>query len=482
MTTTNTLSEEHAEWLETTRGIPVEVAAEAGLWSDGRNLVFPYKRQGDAFSKIRGPQKRFWMDPAGARLCLWNIDQWRDVPSDTLIVTEGEIDALSWMAAGAACVTSVPNGASSDKPGEGDIDPRADTRFSYLWEDGRLLPELARFKRIVLSTDADTKGQVLRDELSVRLGRERCWFVTYPDGCKDANDVLVQHGIEAIGKLLDGARPMVPDVLVPFSEIPERLQVSYSTGWSEMDPGLRLYVPELVTFTGPPMAGKSQFALALAANMARVHRMRIALLQFEDDPERNRRDLLRYAKAWQEQTQGVSITMPPMHWVDTMFRTIALSEDRADDVRDMTWLETRIEEAATRHDCQIVIIDPWNEVEHLWQRQQNEATYLNSALRKLKAMSRRLRIGLWIVAHPDKSAGRQNTSVHDWSAYDIAGGAVWNNKSDHVVVVFRQKGEEDTFVKIAKSKNWDTGGIPSTWRMRFNRNNATFEMIGKESE
>src|SRR5262245_58498300 len=66
------LSEEHATWLEE-RGIPIELAAELELHSSGRNLAFPYRTpDGEiVFTKLRGPEKSFRIEPAGRSLQLW---------------------------------------------------------------------------------------------------------------------------------------------------------------------------------------------------------------------------------------------------------------------------------------------------------------------------------------------------------------------------------------------------------------------------
>jgi twinkle protein len=38
----------------------------------------------------------------------------------------------------------------------------------------------------------------LREELARRIGKEVCWKVTYPEGCKDINEVLVKLGKDAV--------------------------------------------------------------------------------------------------------------------------------------------------------------------------------------------------------------------------------------------------------------------------------------------
>jgi hypothetical protein len=60
---------------------------------------------------------------------------------------------------------------------------------------------------MVLATDADAPGEALRIEVARRIGPERRWLVTWPDGCKDANDVLVRHGSEKIAACIAEAQP-----------------------------------------------------------------------------------------------------------------------------------------------------------------------------------------------------------------------------------------------------------------------------------
>jgi twinkle protein len=190
------LSIEHARWLEDARKIPCELASEKGVASSGENIGFQYRRNNVVlFTKVRketpSPDgtstKTFWIEPKGTALCLWNEDCLSEPSDDQLIITEGEIDALSFLTAGMAHVVSVPNGAPFDKPGVGDVEIAQDNAFRYLWDGNKLKTGLQRFRKIILATDDDQKGRVLRDELAVRLGRPRCWYLTYPRGCKDAN-------------------------------------------------------------------------------------------------------------------------------------------------------------------------------------------------------------------------------------------------------------------------------------------------------
>jgi len=480
--------------LEEERAIPSEIASEYGVVSRGPHVAFEFRKNGvcqyrqikrRARNEDGTTGKAFHIEPAGAALFFWNDDCLNEplpAPDTPLIITEGVEDALSWLAAGAPFVVSVPNG-TPDRPGEGDIVPSEDRQFAYLWVDGALDPRLAKFKRIVLSADDDRAGHVLRDELAIRLGRPRCWVVTYPAGCKDANDVLRKDrakGIETLIDMLDAALPLVPSRLATFDEIPETRRISHSSGWREFDQNLLIVRPEFMVITGPPGHGKSQFAMSLCANLASEHGWKGSIIQFEDDVERNRGDLRRYwlHKNRSDGPYSDDDMRDANAWISRHFRTIAPSEEVDDTVIfNLDWLRGLIEEAATRHGHKWVLIDPWNEIDHAWGKGQTEAQYLNDAVRGLKRLARRYQIVLIVVAHPDKEGGRE-MDIAKWSLYAMNGGAVWNNKADHGIVVLRPNDDAITYIKVAKSKSHAVMGKPGIARMRFRPRAATFEFVG----
>ena len=489
------LDERTARWWEEVRAIPAELAANVGFFTsrDGNPAMTFYRDGQPVFVKVRYEtpgrkrEKSFkieWLIPEGPDRVLswWNdplLDEPLLKPTTPLIVTEGEPDAASFLAAGMGAI-SVPNG-TTDKPGEGDVIPAEDTRFGYLWRGNKLDPRIDRYKQIIIATDDDHAGRILRDELAIRLGRKRCWFVVYPTAviadlgrpAKDANEVLVHLGADALTDMIADAKPIVPNRLVPYSDVVVAPREPHHPGWKGLEPFMKLVRPELCVFTGPPGAGKSQFALNVHMNLAHYHGWKTAILQFEDNPERNRRDLLRYRR---HRLGRDAPEADVARWVDDMFRVI-VPDENVDELQDVGWLEMMLEEAATRHGCKAALIDPWNEIEHLFAKGQTEAQYLNDAVRRMKRISRRHRMLISIVAHPDKASG-QDKDIQDWSLYSMSGGAVWNNKADHGVVVLRNP--EDTteaWVKIAKSKDHAVMGVPGIVRMRFNPTAACYEFV-----
>lgn len=486
MKTDLTLALQHATWLENVRGIPCEIAAEHVVSMGDNAIAFEYRRNGAClFRKVRREMsfegkitKRMWIEPSGAELFLFNEDCLSEPsgPDTPLVICEGEIDALSWMAAGVTHVVSVPNGAR-EKEGEGDIVPEQDTAFSYLWVNNKLHPGIVKFNRVILATDGDVPGRVLQRELAIRIGRNKCYTIDYPEGYKDANDVLRVYGADRLTDILADAKPLVANRLARFGQISEQQdRQRYDTGWVGMNSRLMIVPPELCVITGVPGAGKSQFALALVAQLAWCHNLPGAILQFEDNIERNRRDLRTFARAKFDAREN---DYRVHEWVNRMFVTVSPAEDIDESVDfDLRWLQSSIEEAATRHGCRWVLIDPWNEIEHMWAINESETAYTNNALKDLKRLARRFDLALFVVTHPSKSGG-QIKSLADMTMYDVAGSAAWKNKCDHGIIIHRPvPTDRIVSVKIDKSKDFYNMGTPGTVQMEYLPASANYKVLG----
>ena len=105
------------------RGIPTEVVAQEGITQAARTfqqsghpvrcILFSYTVNGELTNrKYRGAEQKIFMLESGAKLTPWRIDHIKDTPE--CIITEGEMDALSFIVAGRDDVISVPNGAQKN--------------------------------------------------------------------------------------------------------------------------------------------------------------------------------------------------------------------------------------------------------------------------------------------------------------------------------------------------------------------------------
>src|SRR5690606_29871554 len=126
--------------------------------------------------------------------------------------------------------------------------------------------ELDRVKTHIIAVDSDAAGARLKDELVRRLGRENCLVVEWPNGCKDANDVLVTRGKAVLAECIKGAQPLPVEGAHSASEFFAEIRQHYlhgkekalSTGWRSVDEHYTVLPGEWTLVTGIPGHGKSE--------------------------------------------------------------------------------------------------------------------------------------------------------------------------------------------------------------------------------
>ncbi|XP_059638244.1 uncharacterized protein LOC132280134 [Cornus florida] len=164
-------------------------------------IAFTYRQNGALVScKYRDVNKKFWQEKDTEKI-FYGLD---DISNTSdIIIVEGEVDKLAMEEAGFRNCVSVPDGAAppvSTKEFFQSADQ--DTKYQYLWNCKEYLEKASR---IILATDGDRPGQALAEELARRLGRERCWQVSWPKNFKDANEVLMFMGPDALKKVIEKA-------------------------------------------------------------------------------------------------------------------------------------------------------------------------------------------------------------------------------------------------------------------------------------
>jgi len=423
------IEEPHRKWLEA-RAIPSDLAERLGLTTVTRDnakwLSIPYLHDGAIVNRKyrRTSQKQHSMDKGG-KLCLWNAECLSGVGE--VIITEGEFDALAVMASGFERVVSVPNGTSASEAS----DPFTGNAYAYMWEHEAALKGIESF---VLATDGDKPGQALAKGLAAILGPERCKFISYPEGCKDLNEVLVKHGDREVVKLIASAKPYPIAGLYKLSQFPEAAEVqSMATGIAALDAHMSLALGTFTVFSGYSNMGKSTVLNSIIAHC--IDRdVPVCVASFETAPKPILRDGIARALL------GCSFHELPRHprkqeAYDQIERRLSVISNALDDESDID-VETYIElarAAAVRDGAKLIILDPWNELEHKRAPNETETDYIGRAIRALKRFARRSNVALWVVAHPTKPQGRDGAP----GLYDIAGSANWANKADYGLIYHR---------------------------------------------
>ena len=486
-----------ADWL-ISRGISLEVAERNGVAAQrvfspaaGEHvnaLVFPYTRDGELVNiKYRGSDKSFWQIK-GAEKIMFGLD---DIAgAREIVIVEGEMDKLALEQAGIKNVVSVPDGAPG-KVRDGDLPaPEEDRKFEYLWNCRAALDPVSR---IVIAVDSDGPGQALAEELARRLGKERCYRVTWPEGCKDANDVLQKEGDAAVRGSIDNAEGFPLRGLFRFSDFQDDISNYFgvseasemkgvSTGWRSIDGHYRPVPGELTVVTGVPNSGKSEWVDALMCNLAVQHGWTFALCSLENKVHEHARKLVeKYTgEPWFEgKYGGKKARMRPetmragLHWLDNQFVLIRHEDD---ELPSVDWIIGLARAAVMRHGIRGLLIDPYNELDHKRPQGQTETEYVSQMLTRIKRFAQHYDVHVWFVAHP-----RQ---LHNWRGeapglYDISGSAHFINKCDNGIVVHRNRDEKlgslrEVTIHVAKVRNKVAGAIGDP-KLEYNLTNGRYE-------
>ncbi len=433
------------------RGISKNVLLRNRITSNGREILFPYFRDGKVVNvKYRTRDKKFRQE-AGAEKIFYGID---DIKGCTeVIAVEGETDKLALEVAGLTNVISVPDGAPS---------PTAksyESKFSYI---ENCVDELKGLKKIILAVDNDAPGKKLEEELTRRLGPERCWRVTWPDGCKDANDVLIKYSEFELIKIVDEAKPVPVTGLFNVNDFSEELLTLYdkgqpggeSTGWISMDSHYTVRQGELTIATGIPSHGKSELTDALMVNLAKDCDWRFAVFSPENHPVQTHIAKLiqkyvgkPFSKNYINHMAKEELFIAK-EWLQEHFVFISPPDDEL----TVDHIINKAKAAVMRYGIKGLTIDPWNELDHSRPSNKSETEYISECLTKIRRFARTYRVHVWLIAHPTKLQRGNNGKYPVPNPYDIAGSAHFRNKADNCITVWRDLLDEERGVEIHVQK------------------------------
>ena len=465
------------QWFEN-RGISKDIidlagveAGEAFINGENKKAIAFVHRDSDGKTinvKFRTVDKQFTQIKNGSRLpYLWNLV---NPDNETLIITEGEVDALSVMEAGFGNVISLPDGASDHK---------------IPWID-ELQDSLSSFKRIVLLNDGDDVGIIMRNELARRLGRSRCWRVSWPEGCKDPNDVLVGYGTEKLAEFVNCAEPWP---LKALQETRNYVEDAYALLKGDVRMGIDVGIPslshnyrvrpgELTIVSGAPGVGKSEFLDQVCLNLAKDHKWRFAVCSFENpvDDHINKIAAKYVGKpAWKTFAGG---EMDDTEWSDAIgFIGNHYYWIRSDDeAPTIDWCLDNATACVQRYpNVRGLVLDPYNEFEHKRPSGWTETEYVSQMLAKLKRWAANNECHVWLIAHPAKLRRNADGTFPVPEPYDIAGSANFYNKADNILIVERDFTPNSNDIRIhVKKIRFKQSGMVGVVDLKYNYKDGTY--------
>jgi twinkle protein len=224
-----------------------------------------------------------------------------------------------------------------------------------------------------------------------------------------------------------------------------------ATGWPGVDKLFTVRPGELTVLTGIPGHGKSEWLDALLCNLFMEHGWRFGICSPENHP------VYRHVIKLLEKLSGMPFgdgPRPRLNWESASTWTRALNDnffffDPGDDMFNVESILSTAKELVFRHGIKVLVLDPWNELDHERPKTLTETEYVSMALGKIRRFARHYGVHVFVVAHPTKLKKDEDGKQPVPSLYDIAGSANWYNKADNGIVVWRNvMNSGDRLVKI----------------------------------
>lgn len=398
-----------------------------------KTICFNYFRNEELVNiKFRGPQKSFILSK-DSELIFYNLDA-IDKESEAVIV-EGEIDCLSMHEAKIYNSVSVPNGAA-----------KGVQRLEYLdncWEYFEPL------KKVIIAVDNDEPGRMLREELARRIGKEKCWIVEFPEGCKDANDVLVNHGPEVLHEAVKNAREWPLEGIMPMEEIFPVVDTWFTDGYPQgakcgiigVDHMIRFAPGAITTITGIPGHGKDEFFNWVMASLAKNENWNIGLCGFEETPMESVTKIAEKlsGKAF-DFRRNPEERMSRMEFenaigiIDKLFHFY--NTDEAETTIDGILKIAKV--LVLKYGILGLYLNPWNWIEHNRPQGMSETEYVSLVYSKIIRFARKYGVHVFLIAHTTKMQKDKVTKKYEVpTLYNISGSANFYNKTHYGITIYR---------------------------------------------
>lgn len=248
---------------------------------------------------------------------------------------------------------------------------------------------------------------------------------------------MEQFGANRVLQIIDSAKPYPVDGLYRFEDFPPEAPINtVSTGWGNLDDIVRPYLGAFMVVGGFPGHGKSTWTMQMAAQMAMKNGWPVAMASFE----------MRVVPYVTNALMSAFLNGPiayaapqsrerAVNFLNRYFTFISPNRTIDDQDYDIDWLLDKMQVAVIRNGVKLVLIDPFNEIEHKKKADESLTEYIGRAIRKLKAFALQYNVLVCVVVHPTKAASQMDSS--ELSLYNLADSSHWANKADIGVIVGR---------------------------------------------
>jgi len=219
-------------------------------------------------------------------------------------------------------------------------------------------------------------------------------------------------------------------------------RIALSTGWWELDQIWRPYPGQFTIVTGIAGHGKSTFLFNVICNLAKNHGTR-SFLYVPENESHVRGKLERIWGA--EEGFGYFCS-------DQCYLQSAVQSSYDAEPHTLQWVLDKGVIAVERDDVDVLLVDPWNEIERAKPADMLLTDYIGQCLMWLKAFARVHQVAVIMVAHPTKAGTSEGKTP---TLADIEGSMNWYNKCDNGLIIVRDA--EHTTAKVISAKCREEG-------------------------
>lgn len=234
-----------------------------------------------------------------------------------------------------------------------------------------------------------------------------------------------------------------------LADLPQRGSVeqsAFGVGWWELDQIFKFYLGQFVVVTGVAGSGKSTFMLNCLTKLAKEKGVRSFL--YVPENEGYLREKLR--KLWPGDRPSFD------HFAESQcFIQPSITDEN--EPRTMQWILNRAAQAVCNEKVELVMIDPWNELDRAKPKDMLLSDYIGMCLMDVKDFCRTLNASVIIIAHPTKAVNENGGRPPNLS--DIEGSMNWFNKCDNGLIVVRDPEKNSSRVISAKVREIGAGRI-----------------------
>ena len=235
----------------------------------------------------------------------------------------------------------------------------------------------------------------------------------------------------------------------------EGMPAGDKTGWPSVDQLYTVMPGQMTILTGWPGSGKSEWLDALLLNLGKQG-WKFAIFSPENQPTEIH--VAKFVEKYLSKPFGAGPTSRATKQevadaigdMDGWFSFLCPSSDTTqtsfciDEILNATEAHFRIngdwKDASVKRG---LVIDPWNEIEHLRPRDISETEYVSQTLTHVRSWARAARVHVWIVAHPQKLRRDDNGKLPIPRPDSISGSQHWWNKADNAITVWRALDDPD---------------------------------------